>query len=67
VFDNTTYSKGFAVVQQLVSFLGKQAFINGIREYIKAFSWKNASSENLKDILIKHSTSPKEFASLFSS
>jgi len=46
-FDGITYSKGAAVIGMIEHWLGADAFRNGIREYIRAHAWSNASADDL--------------------
>jgi cytosol alanyl aminopeptidase len=43
-FDGITYSKGSAVLSMFENFVGPQVFQRGVRAYIKARSWANATS-----------------------
>jgi aminopeptidase N len=47
MFDEITYQKGASVLRMLESFLGEDKFRDGIRRYIKANAFANATSENL--------------------
>ena len=42
IFDEITYEKGASCMKQLVAYVGKEAFGNGVREYLRIYSWKNA-------------------------
>ncbi len=47
MFDEITYEKGASVMRMLEQFVGDDKFRNGIREYIKANAFGNASGESL--------------------
>lgn len=49
-FDGITYAKGASVLQQLVSFVGKDKFIAGLRQYFTKHAW---GSTTLNDLLIE--------------
>ncbi|MBV7363444.1 aminopeptidase N [Actinomycetaceae bacterium TAE3-ERU4] len=40
-FDGITYAKGAAVLRQLASYVGREAFVEGLRAYFKKHSWSN--------------------------
>ncbi len=47
-FDGISYSKGAAVLKQLMFFIGEEAFKKGLSIYFKKYQWSNTS---LKDFL----------------
>lgn len=47
IFDAISYSKGASVMRMLADFLGRETFMNGIRTYLKAFSYRNAVTTDL--------------------
>ncbi|KAJ4458163.1 putative Puromycin-sensitive aminopeptidase [Paratrimastix pyriformis] len=47
IFDNISYSKGGSVIRMLASTMGHDVFVEGVREYLKAHLYSNATSENL--------------------
>jgi aminopeptidase N len=47
-FDGITYAKGAAVLKQLVSWVGKDAFDEGVRRYFRRHAWSNTT---LRDLL----------------
>jgi aminopeptidase N len=49
-FDGITYAKGAAVLKQLVSYVGHDAFITGLRGYFRKHRWGNTS---LPDLLVE--------------
>ena len=49
-FDGITYAKGASVLQQLVSHVGKEAFIAGLRQYFAKHAWGNTT---LNDLLVE--------------
>jgi|SRR5271165_5747766 len=46
-FDGISYAKGASVLKALVSYLGRDAFFSGIRAYLAAHGWGNASLADL--------------------
>src|SRR5580693_626714 len=46
-FDGITYAKGAAVIKQLVAYVGRDAFIGGVRQYFAAHAWGNATLGDL--------------------
>lgn len=46
-FDGITYAKGASVLRQLVAWVGKDAFVEGVRRYIEKNQWKNATLADL--------------------
>ena len=42
-FDGITYGKGAAVLKQLVAWVGRDAFVAGVRVYVERHAWGNAS------------------------
>ncbi|MDQ1668704.1 MAG: aminopeptidase [Actinomycetota bacterium] len=46
-FDGITYAKGAAVLKQLVAWVGRDAFLEGIRRYFTAFAWGNTTLADL--------------------
>ena len=42
-FDGITYAKGASVLKQLVAWVGKDAFTEGVRRYFRRHEWANAS------------------------
>ncbi|HEX7042427.1 MAG TPA: M1 family metallopeptidase [Patescibacteria group bacterium] len=57
-FDEISYSKGASVIYMLASFLGEDKFKKGVREYLKKYSYSNATSEDLWTSLEKASQKP---------
>ena len=49
-FDGITYAKGASVLKQLVSWVGRDAFFAGVREYFRKHAWGNTS---LRDLLVE--------------
>ncbi len=49
-FDGITYAKGASVLQQLVSHVGKDEFIAGLRQYFAKHAWGNTT---LNDLLVE--------------
>ncbi len=42
-FDGISYAKGAAVIRQLIEFIGDDAFLSGIRDYLTAHSFGNGT------------------------
>jgi len=47
IFDNISYNKGGAILRMIDLFLGEKNFYGGLKNYIKQFKYKNATSEDL--------------------
>jgi tricorn protease interacting factor F2/3 len=66
-FDSSiTYSKGAAVLAMLEDYMGADAFRNGIRHYIKKYSYTNATEHDLWNALGKVAKNGSKFDSLAS-
>ncbi len=50
-FDATTYEKGAAVLGMLEAWMGETAFRDGVRAYLNAHAWGNATADHLLDAL----------------
>ncbi|NHA67550.1 aminopeptidase N [Phycicoccus flavus] len=48
-FDGITYAKGASVLKQLVAYVGRDAFRDGLREYFRTHAWGNTT---LADLLV---------------
>jgi aminopeptidase N len=46
-FDGISYAKGASVLQQLVAYLGRETFLDGIRAYFAKHAWGNATLADL--------------------
>ncbi|MFC4947222.1 aminopeptidase N [Pseudonocardia sp. GCM10023141] len=46
-FDGITYAKGASVLKQLVAYVGRDAFLAGLRSYFAAHAWGNATFADL--------------------
>jgi aminopeptidase N len=46
-FDGITYAKGASVLKQLVAYVGRENFLNGVRKYFAAHAWGNATLADL--------------------
>jgi aminopeptidase N len=46
-FDGISYAKGASVLKQLVSYIGRDNFFNGISGYLAAHAWGNATLADL--------------------
>ena len=53
VFSPISYSKGHAVLNMLREFLGEQTFFDGLRTYLKRFSFRSVGWEELNSSLSK--------------
>jgi aminopeptidase N len=49
-FDGITYAKGASVLKQLVAWVGKEPFFEGVARYFKKHQWQNTE---LKDLLVE--------------
>ncbi|MFZ2150289.1 MAG: M1 family metallopeptidase [Minisyncoccia bacterium] len=47
IFDAVSYSKGASVIRMLAEYLGEENFRNGLRYYLKKYSYKNAETTHL--------------------
>jgi alanyl aminopeptidase len=52
-FDGITYDKGASVLNMFEGYLGHDAFIRGVREYLKAHAWGNATSSDFVQAISK--------------
>ncbi len=60
-FDGITYAKGASVLKQLVAYVGREAFTNGLRAYFLRHAWSNTT---LADLLRElEATSGRELTS----
>ena len=60
-FDGITYAKGASVLKQLVAWVGRDAFLAGVRSYFAKHAFSNTE---LKDLLVElEATSGRELAS----
>ena len=50
-FDGITYGKGASVLKQLVKYIGRDAFRDGMRIYFKRHGWSNATLEDFLSCL----------------
>ena len=57
-FDAISYGKGACVLRMLEAYLGEEAFRRGVSDYLKKFSFSNASGKDLWDALGKASGLP---------
>jgi alanyl aminopeptidase len=46
-FDDITYEKAGAVLSMIESWVGPATFQKALRDYVRAYAWKNASAEDL--------------------
>ena len=54
-FDGITYAKGASILKQLVSYVGLEAFLAGLRSYFAAHAWGNATFDDLLGALERSS------------
>ncbi len=54
IFDAISYSKGASVLRMLASYIGEEAFRNGLRLYLKKHAYKNTTSDDLWNALENH-------------
>src|SRR5439155_2813159 len=54
-FDGITYAKGAGVIKQLVAYVGREAFVTGLRAYFRAHAWGNATFDDLLGALERSS------------
>ncbi len=63
-FDGITYAKGASIIKQLVAYVGRNAFVAGLRAYFPKHAWGNATFDDLLSALEEASGRPlREFAS----
>ncbi len=60
-FDGITYAKGASVLKQLVAYVGRENFLDGVRKYFGAHAWGNATLADLLSAL--EQTSGRDLAS----
>ena len=58
MFDILTYVKGCAVLRMLEQYLGEEVFRDGIRAYLRRFSYRNATTKDLWEALEAASGQP---------
>ena len=46
-FDGITYAKGASVLQQLVAYVGLDAFVQGLKQYFAKHAWGNTTLDDL--------------------
>ena len=46
-FDGITYAKGGSVLKQLVAYVGREAFVSGLRSYFRRHAWGNTTMAEL--------------------
>ncbi|XP_061175207.1 glutamyl aminopeptidase-like [Saccostrea echinata] len=56
VFDSISYSKGSAIIGMLEAVMGQDKFFLGVGNYLKAFKWGNAKTDDLWNELNKVNT-----------
>jgi tricorn protease interacting factor F2/3 len=57
-FDSISYGKGACVLRMLEGYIGEEAFRTGVSDYLKEFSFSNATGKDLWDALGKRSGLP---------
>ncbi|WP_460465869.1 aminopeptidase N [Arthrobacter pigmenti] len=63
-FDGITYAKGASVLKQLVAWVGRDEFMEGVRRYFAKHAWRNTE---LKDLLAELEASSGRDLALWSS
>jgi aminopeptidase N len=58
LFDGIAYGKAAAVLNMLEAYLGPETFRAGVREYVKKYSYGNATADDFWDTLAKVSKKP---------
>lgn len=58
-FDAITYEKGAGVLAMFERYLGEEEFRRGIREYLRAHRWDNATSQDLLNALAEAAEEPR--------
>ncbi len=58
IFDAVSYNKGASVIRMLAEYIGDAAFQKGLRMYLRAHSYKNASTIHLWEAFEKASKKP---------
>ncbi len=46
-FDGITYAKGGSILKQLVAYVGRDAFVEGLRSYFRRYAWGNTRFADL--------------------
>lgn len=54
IFDPISYSKGASIIRMMHSFLGAEAFRDGLKEYLATFAYSNAVQDDLWAVLTKY-------------
>ena len=57
-FDSISYGKGACVLRMLEGYVGEEAFKNGVSDYLKKFSFSNATGKDLWEALGRRSGLP---------
>jgi tricorn protease interacting factor F2/3 len=58
IFDEISYGKGGSILRMIESYIGEHSFRDGIRQYLKKFSYGNAVGEDLWNSLEEVSAQP---------
>lgn len=58
LFDGIAYGKTAAVLRMVEQWLGEQAFRDGIRAYLRKYSWSNATAEDFWNTMAASSKKP---------
>ncbi|MBI5400700.1 MAG: M1 family metallopeptidase [Candidatus Yonathbacteria bacterium] len=58
IFDAVSYSKGASVIRMLAEYLGEKDFRDGLRYYLKKYSYQNTETKHLWEALEKVSKKP---------
>lgn len=54
IFDPISYAKGAILLRMLNSFLGDDAFVGAIKEYLRRFEYSNAIQDDLWKVMTEH-------------
>ena len=55
IYNNTVYDKTPVMMRRIEEFMGSDAFRDGVREYLSAFAYSNATWDDLVSVLDRHS------------
>ncbi|MEK7161128.1 MAG: M1 family metallopeptidase [Patescibacteria group bacterium] len=58
IFDAVSYAKGSVIIRMLAEYLGEKTFRDGLRYYLKKYSYQNASTVHLWEAFEKVSGKP---------
>jgi aminopeptidase N len=58
IFDSISYCKGSCVIRMLRNYIGQDKFVNGLRNYLKKYQYKNACTSDLWNELERAADKP---------